>query len=243
MNNRWLFIVTRLSASKGDEDWDEFVMKKLWGGQDTDEPLRYSVEDRCLSVFHGYLGAFPDLNQRAEALTKLIESELANSRAPNDSLLGVLIHGDLAAWPNLGEVLKMNGKTAEQGLDPGALGTGQLGYELYEELAKHTVAQDQTGFCNAFDSLWDRFAGERGLEAKLELLHLCLTPAGAGKLASEIDNPYPEVRTDEWDKVKGIAEQLQKKKPFQKDYVTALTDLRTKLLEKEKTMASAGADN
>lgn len=239
MANRWLFIITRLTAEKGAKDNDEFVMEELWNQAEADATSKlFTGGDRRLTVFHGYEDAFTP-----EDLVAVIKNEIVSSQA-TVGLIGVLIHSDSAIW--IGEVAKLLGSNVpgvKVGLGPEMLSKGLPGYSAYGNLARCAVGEDQSGFPNAFDTLWNHFAGDPILEAKLDVLHLCLTPVGARKLASETDNPYPALSADEWKEVKVTAEQLQKKKPFETDYVTALTELRTMLLEKEKTMASTGADN
>jgi len=228
MKRRWLFIVTRLTATKGAADDDEFVMTDFWNQPEELSSSRYAADECQLVVFHGYQGALPeDPEERVRALIALLEQEMPSSE--NDPIIGVLIHDDLERWGGFGELLKRYGQMLQAGLDPEALGSGQPGYDLYKNLSKKVVSDDQEGFCVTFDEIWKRFARDSTVESKLKLLTLCLTPAGATKLANETSNP--SFSAEEWNAVTSAAEDLKTKNAFDKDYMDTLAELRNKLLD------------
>lgn len=226
--NRWLFLVTRMNAAMGDER-DEFCF--MWKQPQDEVSILFESKHRKIGLFHGHSSAFPN---KVPDLVTLIQNSLTDTSP--DFVLGILIHDDLIDWESLGTEL---GQLGNEFID--FLSERWSEYPLYENLASAVI---QNNFDSAFDSIWERFAGDPVLETKLEILHLCLTPNGAVKMGNEAEQSGESLGPHVRQQMKDSAERLSKiPNPFDPDYIAELEKLRIELLDRETTKTTAAKPN
>lgn len=225
MDTKWLFLVTRMNAAKEDENRNEFLF--MWKQPTSEASILFESNDRRIGVFHGHSGAF--LNR----VPDLVTSIRGNFNEPGpEILIGILIHDDYKEWETLGS--ELSGLRIEF-ID--YLSEHWSSYPLYENLAGAAL---QNNFDGAFDSIWELFAGDPALEAKLEILHVCLTPNGAEQMINDAELYDGIIGQQLCEQTKHSAERLSSLvKPFDKTYLNELAELRTDLLDQETTKAMA----
>lgn len=96
-------------------------------------------------------------------------------------------------------------------------------------------ATNQVQLARAFDDAWSFFGSARGIEAKLALLHTCLTPQGRTNSKSEYENVLRFIPNEKREIYKQLYDNIStvNQDCFTPAYVEALSRLRDFLLEKD----------
>ena len=171
---RHLIILTRPRPLNGcgstDDEWFQ-----IWKqGKSDPKLLVKDCGSAKLTVIHGCHSDYTSTDS-AEIIGK-VNKIVLDLLKKDDEILGVLLHGvdekdaRAALIPNGDFNKKIKLIKRFEGKDS----------KFFKPLADKAVADSP--FLKEFDDVWARFKLNWKLEAKLQLLHLCQTPAGAKKL-------------------------------------------------------------
>lgn len=242
MENILLVVITRIHAKSGDTGMnqpDEFVA--YWGGNKEDKFLEFSSDSHKIIVINGplfYNGANnePEWSNAEPDRRASIFYEKIKNLFPKQKEFGVIIHQNIPVDKVIIEQMtnqiifcKKYGKAITSNV-----------YDKITNLAK-SCSNGKIEKVKLLEEIWKFFLGDTELEAKLELLHACLTPEGAKKVTWNDNGEITITREDGTEfkcnipgsEGKNKFDELKNKNdgPFGQEYIKALSALRDALLK------------
>jgi len=242
---RILIIVTRKYVEK---EFSEF--RDYWGGKNN-TPIVKTDGDHKLMIVNGE--EFRDDNYMDDGFGNNLFNkvkDILDQQKTNNPEIGVIAHG--GDVPNV-NYLQTNGYNIAFNKPYSTLTPGLCQEDFRAPLCEGTLPLDRLRDCiadnchksneefnNAFDAVWNFFFGDPLLEAKLELLHACLTPEGRDRvtwsdsgeitITREGQEPFKGRIPDNKGKVEFEALKAKTDGPFGMEYMDTLAALRDALL-------------
>jgi len=186
-----LIVITRMYANQGEtgRENDEFVT--MFQGNNNDRSKPFVGNDRTIVAIHGSKERFKEknLDQICDDVAEDIRKEIGKLQSNAHrgvAKIGILYHpGGIKVLEKFNEQIRSK---LEYDIEfVRKYGTGEPGSDDIKRLAKQAV--DGRGFTTEFDLVWQ--GGDPLLEAKLELLHMCLTPERAKDLVDQTTKGNP----------------------------------------------------